>query len=272
MEAMLRPMLFVAALGLAALGQVSNPASVRSARAPVLAEPALRVLVPAYFYPVTNSPWTRLSAVAAAHPGRITVIGDPYNSPGLAFDASYAAAFADFRAHGGTLLGYVYTSYATRPLAAVLADMDQWLAWYPLDGFFVDEMANTPGQFESYYRAIYQHARALIPDAPVVGNPGTSTAPSYLVWQGKRVASTVCIYEGGSGFSTWQSDAWVKALPRQNFYVLPYATPASGWQATVDHAFAENCGWVYVTDDVMPNPWDTLPAYFEALAAYVATF
>lgn len=234
--------------------------------------PDLRVLVPAYFYPLANSPWTRLSTAAAAHPGRIAAIGDPFNGPGLAFDPSYAAAFADFRANGGTLLGYVYTSYGARPLAQVLADMDQWLAWYPLDGFFVDEMANQPGQFESYYRAIFQHARALVPHAAVVGNPGTSTSPSYLQWQNQLVSTAVCLYEGGSGFAAWHSEAWVKTYPRQKFYALPYATPAAGWQAAVDHAFAENCGWVYVTDDVLPNPWDTLPAYFEALAAYVATF
>lgn len=269
---MLRLALLASSLVLASFAQVSTPAGPHAARAPLTTAPALRVLVPAYFYPVTNSPWTRLSTAAAAHPGRIAAIGDPFNGPGLAFDPTYAAAFADFRAHGGALLGYVYTSYGARPLVQVLADMDQWLAWYPLDGFFVDEMANQPGQFETYYRAIFQHARTLVPHAEVVGNPGTSTSPSYLQSQNQLVSTAVCIYEGGSGFATWQSDAWVKTYPRQKFYALPYGTPAAGWQAAVDHAFAENCGWVYVTDDVLPNPWDTLPAYFEALAAYVATF
>ncbi|MCC6406168.1 MAG: spherulation-specific family 4 protein [Planctomycetes bacterium] len=269
---MLRALVLASILLSSSFAQVATPTGLATLRTPTLAAPALRVLVPAYFYPVANSPWTRLSAVAALHPKRIAAIGNVFNGPGTSFDASYAVAFADFRAHGGTLLGYVYTSYGARPLAQVFADIDQWLAWYPLDGFFLDEMANTPGQFESYYQAIYQYARSKVAGALVVDNPGTSTSPSYLHWNNQTVASAVCIYEGSGGFSTWHSDAWVKVRPRQEFYALPYATPSAGWQAAVDHAFAENCGWVYVTDDVLPNPWDTLPAYFEALAAYVATF
>lgn len=234
-----------------------------------LVPPPLRVLVPAYFYPVANSPWVRLTAAAAAHPQRVWAIGDPANGPGASVDPSYTAVFQTFRAAGGTLLGYVYTSYAARPLAAVFADIDAWHAMYPLDGYFVDEMDNTPGAHESYYRAIWQHVHALVPGASVVGNPGVSTSPSYLVYQGKRVVSTLCIQETGTGFLNWHSDAWVASWPRQNFYALPYATPASGWQAALEHAFAENCGFVYVTDDVLPNPWDTLPAYFETMLDYV---
>ena len=234
-----------------------------------LVPPDLRVLVPAYFYPVPNSPWVRLCAAAAAHPQRISAIGDPANGPGASVDPSYTAVFQTFRASGGTLLGYVYTSYGARPLAAVLADIDAWHAMYPVDGYFVDEMDNTPGAHESYYRAIWQHVHALIPGAPVVGNPGVSTSPSYLVYQGHRVVSTLCIQETGTGFSSWHSDPWVASWPRSNFYALPYATPANGWQAAVEHAYAENCGWVYVTDDTRPNPWDTLPAYFETMLAYI---
>jgi hypothetical protein len=255
-----------------AVGQSSTQLGPATIAQRTTTAPELRVLVPAYFYPVANSPWSRLSTAAATHPGRIAAIGNPFNGPGLALDPAYAAVFADFRASGGTLLGYVYTSYATRPLAEVLADIDTWVLWYPLDGIFVDEMANQAGASEAYYRALYHHARSKIPLATVIGNPGKSTSPSYLQWNRLPVASAVCIFEGGSGFATWHADPWVFTRPRQEFYALPYQTSSSGWQATVDHAFAEHCGWLYVTDDVLPNPWDTLPAYFEALAAYVAAF
>ena len=35
-------------------------------------------------------------------------------------------------------------------------------------------------------------------------------------------------------------------------------------------AAANNVGWIYVTDDTLNNPWDTLPGYFEALVAAAA--
>jgi hypothetical protein len=31
------------------------------------------------------------------------------------------------------------------------------------------------------------------------------------------------------------------------------------------HAFQQNVGWFYTTDDVLPNPWDTLPSWSEAM-------
>jgi hypothetical protein len=230
---------------------------------------ALDVLVPAYFYPVANSPWVRLSAAAASHPGRITAIGDPANGPGSSIDPNYTAVFQTFRASGGKLLGYVYTSYGARPLASVSADIDAWVAMYPIDGIFVDEMDNTPGAHEAYYQSLFQHVHSLLPGARVVGNPGVSTSPSYLVYQGQPVVSTLCIQETGTSFLAWHSDAWVAGFASQHFYALPYAISASGWHAAVDHAFAEHCGFVYVTDDTLPNPWDTLPAYFESMLGYI---
>ena len=246
-----------------------SQAGAHSRAIPALVPPLLRVLVPAYFYPVPNSPWVRLSAAAAAFPQRISAIGDPANGPGASVDPNYSAVFQNFRASGGTLLGYVYTSYGARPQSTVIADIDAWFAMYPIDGIFLDEMDNTPGAHEAYYQALYQHVHALLPAAPVVGNPGVSTSPSYLDYQGKRVVSTLCIQESGAGFFNWHSDAWVASHPRNDFYALPYAMPASSWQAAVDHAFAEHCGWVFVTDDTLPNPWDTLPAYFESMVTYI---
>jgi len=35
--------------------------------------------------------------------------------------------------------------------------------------------------------------------------------------------------------------------------------------AGLAHAFHENVGWFYTTDDVLPNPWDTLPSWFEEM-------
>lgn len=259
---------FLAALA-SAPSQAGNPAG---AHAPIRAEsrtPKLRILVPAYFYPVAGSPWVRMNAAAAAHPNRIVAIGNPFNGPGAALDSTYLATFQGFRASGGTLIGYVSTSYGSRPIADVKADVDTWLAWYPIDGIFVDEMDNVAGAHESYYRALYDHVRAQLAGALVIGNPGTSTVPSYLSYQGAPVASGLCIYESSGSALTWSADPWVFARDRRHFCALPYATPAASWQAAVDHAWQENCGFVYATDDALPNPWDTLPPYFEALASYV---
>lgn len=240
-----------------------------TSRADVPKGPALRVLVPAYFYPVPGSPWNRLNAAALAHPQRVFAIGNPASGPGASVDPSYTSAFASFRASGGKLLGYVATGYGTRPQALVLADLDQWIQFYPIDGFFFDEMDNVPGAHENYYRRLYARAEQLIPNGFVVGNPGVSTSPGYLGTRARAVSDALCITETSANFLNWQPDPWVLALRRQHFYALPYGVSASSWTPVVQHAFARNIGWIYVTDDVLPNPWDTLPSYFEALLSYV---
>lgn len=229
----------------------------------------MRVLVPAYFYPLPGSPWVRLTAAAAEHPGLVWAIGNPDNGPGTAIDASYTAAFAGFRAQRGRLIGYVHTSYGDRPLAEVSADVERWFAWYGADGIFVDEMDNVPGAHESYYRALYQHVAGLSARALVVGNPGTSSTLDYLDGAGGRCASALCLFEGSTGFASYAPEPWVLTRSRNEFYALPYGTGPTDWQAAIDHAFAAHFGWVYVTDDVLPNPWDTLPAYFETMLEYV---
>jgi len=239
------------------------PAPGRSTRA------LLRVLVPAYFYPGLE--WARLTAASQANPGRVHAIGNPFNGPGLAFDANYEAAFTSLRSAGGSVLGYVHTTYGDRPIADVKADIDLWTAWYDIDGIFIDEMDNVPGADEPYYLELFAHVRARIPGGEVVGNPGTNTSPSYLFFQAQRVSTALCIYEGRTGFLGWSPAPWTQSYDRRNFYVLPYNTPQSGWQASVDHAFASHCGWVYATDDDLPNPWDTLPPYFEAMVAYISS-
>lgn len=258
------------ALACVALLPQSVPGVHRSAT-PAPQRAPLRVLVPAYFYPVANSPWVRLTAKAAQWPGRVWAIGDPFNGPGPSFDATYAQTFQAFRQAGGRLLGYVSTSYGNVPAAQARADIDQWIAWYPLDGFFLDEMDNVPGAHEAYYQGLRDHARVRLPGALVVSNPGTSTVESYLLSSGRPVVDTLCVFENSTSFPAWAPDAWTSRWRSRNFYVLPYGVGATQWHACVDHALASNCGWIYVTDDVLPNPWDTLPAYFEAFVDDVLT-
>ncbi len=255
---------------LATVSGLQQPAAQRPAATHEHKLEVLRVMVPAYFYPVPGSPWERLNQAAAAHPGRVFAIGNPGSGPGLVLDPLYVSTFTSFRQSGGKLLGYVYTSYGARPLSEVKADIDQWFAWYPLDGIFLDEMDNTPGAHESYYQALHAHVQALASGALVVGNPGVNTVPSYLHWNSQPVVSSACIYEAGDASQTWIAAPWALSYPRKYFYALPYNTAASGWKGAVDHAFANHCGWVYVTDDVLPNPWDTLPAYFETMLGYIA--
>lgn len=235
--------------------------------AAVAAAAPMRLLVPAYFYPVPGSPWDQLTAQAGAAP--ITAIMDPFNGPGPSVDPSYTAAVTAFKAAGGELLGYVYTSYGARPLAAVTADIDTFLAWYPIDGLFVDEMANDalPAHVD-YYAALYQHIKSRGANLEVVANPGVNTLESYLT---RPTADVLLIFEHSEGYDTWMPSPWVYQNCPDHFAHLVYGVGSSAAMADiVALAAMRGTGYLYVTNDLLPNPWDTLPPYWAAEVSAVA--
>ena len=222
----------------------------------------LDVVVPAYFYPSANSPWNAMTA--AADEVAITAIMNPGNGPGNAKDDNYVAAVNAFRAAGGRLVGYVYTSYGARALTTVTADIDRYAMWYGVDGIFVDEMANTgPAERLNYYKAIYDHAKSINPDWEVMGNPGTTTIEQYLTWP---TADRLMVFENVSAeYPNYAPSAWNKNFDSSRFVHLIHTEPsAAAMQTRLEQALTKGVGGIYVTDDVMNNPWNTLPTYWQA--------
>jgi hypothetical protein len=226
----------------------------------------MNMIIPAYFYP--GQYWDTLAARAALMPGRITAIANPGSGPGTIVDPNYQAAINNMRNAGGRVIGYVYTIYGTRPINDVKADIDLWYRFYAIDGIFLDQQANTTG-WEYFYLELYQYIKSKQASSIVVGNPGTATVETYLFYQGNRVMDVLCIFETNTGFLTWQPPLWCSSYPSGNFCVIPFDTPVSLYQSYIDHAASQNTGWVYCTDDDLPNPWDTLPVYFGELCDYV---
>lgn len=232
------------------------------------AHAALEIIVPAYFYPGNNSPWNAMTAAADDVP--ITAIMNPFNGPGNAKDNNYVAAVDAFRAAGGRVIGYIYSSYGARPLAQVTADIDKYRTWYGIDGIFVDEMANTgPAQRLDYYRSIYNYVKGVDPAWEVMGNPGTTTIEQYATWP---TADRFMVFENvGANYPAYVPSAWNANYDDEKFVHLVHTEASStNMQAYLNLAVGRNTRGIYVTDDVMNNPWDTLPSYWEAEVAAVA--
>jgi hypothetical protein len=230
----------------------------------------LDIVVPAYFYPSANSPWVDMTAVA--DDVAITAIMNPSSGPGAAKDNNYVAAVNAFRAAGGRVIGYVHTSYGARPLATVTADIDRYAEWYDIDGIFVDEMANVgPAERLNYYKAIYDHAKGIDGQWEVMGNPGTHTIEQYLTWP---TADRLVVFENASSaYPAYSPSAWNAKYDRAHFVHLIHTEPsADSMRSRLEMAVARGAGGVYVTNDVMNNPWNTLPSYWQAEVDAVAAF
>jgi hypothetical protein len=223
---------------------------------------ALGFLVPAYFYPsgAGNGFWDELNAAAARVP--LVAIMNPNSGPGSSVDSNYRRVTAALRSAGGRVIGYIHTSYTARPLDAVKSEVDRYLSFYTIDGFFVDEMDNRNlAASYAYYADLYQFIKSKNAGYIVVGNPGTTTQEEYLA---RPCADTLVTFEHHTGYDTYVPDRWVTNYPATAFGHLAYAVSSSATMTNyIQLAQARNAGFIFVTDDVLPNPWDTLPPYWD---------
>jgi len=228
----------------------------------------LEAVVPAYFYPSGTglTYWNQMTTAAATIP--ITAILNPDSGPGAASDPNYASAVDSLRAAGGEVIGYVHTSFGTRSSAAVLAEVNSYASFYHLDGIFVDEMDNTPGSL-SYYTGLYSSIKAAHPTWSVFGNPGTTTLEQYLTGP---AADVLAVFEDdGVNYPGYAPSSWNFSYDRSHFANLIYnVSTAAVMQSDVALAAARNAGYVYVTDDNLPNPYDTLPSYWDQEVSKIA--
>jgi hypothetical protein len=222
---------------------------------------ALGILVPAYFSPTTGGYWSALNHAADRVP--LTAIMNPYNGPSTSVNSNYTMAVNALRSAGGRVIGYVYSSYTTRPLTDVKADIDRYHAFYTIDGFFVDEMTNDSNAGHlAYYEELYQYIKSKRSSYSVVGNPGINTAASYLT---RPTVDGLVTFESNTGYPQYAPDPWTQTQPATDFSHLCYDVPAADTMTNyVRLVLARNAGYIYVTDDRLSNPWDTLPSYWLA--------
>jgi hypothetical protein len=229
--------------------------------APVVPPPstAAATIVPLYTSP-SDSSWNAIVAAKMAHPAvGVTAIVNPANGPGGSPSPAYASGIARLVSAGIRVVGYVATGYAANSPASVKADIDRWKMFYPgqITGIFFDEQSNKAADV-AHYRDLSQYAKAQGLSF-TIGNPGTDTAEGYI-----GALDTMLIYESAGLPSAGQMGGWHTKYAPSNFGVIPYATQ-------LDAAFVHNARayvqYIYLQNDSLPNPWDSLPGYFNDLLA-----
>jgi hypothetical protein len=218
------------------------------------------IMVPAYFYPTGNSYWSAMSNAATRVP--FVAILNPDSGPGAAQDANYVSAVANLHAAGGQVIAYVHTSYAARALALVTNDVNLYLAFYAVDGFFIDEMTDDADTNHlNYYATLYQYIKSQNARFTVTGNPGTGTVEAYLI---QPAADRLMTFEDKStNYPGYVPSSWVTNHLASQFVHVAYGlTNTTTMSNDVNLAIGRNAGWIFFTDADLPNPYDTLPAYW----------
>lgn len=185
-------------------------------------------------------------------------------------------AIAQANAGGKKVIGYVRTGYlgvswqkfTTRLgssrtsdwVAQIQEDVDQWYRLYPgqIGGIFFDEAWNDCGENNvnaELYKFITQSTKRKYPGAFTVLNPGAPMPQCF-----EHSADTLMTYESDyeTYVSNYNGNTWMPKDPRKIWHII-HTVPRGQEGAVARLALSRGVGMVEITDDVMPNPYDTLP-------------
>lgn len=232
----------------------------------------LVIHIPLYIYPfhwVENNEWEQVADLVAAYPDVEFILKvNPESGPGSSQNSDFTTGFGILSAGNNPLhmkiIGYVYTSYGSRPIADVKTDIDRYVSWYGqyIRGIFLDEMEDDTGD-EAYYSEItaYCHERNLF----TWGNPGKNIAESYVS------GNTLDIFQisetdGYPTSETISNNTFNGTYPTSKFAVGIYN--ASSYNTSLLEDFATKAQYLFVTSDIGPNPYDTVSQYIDDLAVH----
>lgn len=245
------------------------------------------VIVPLYVYPsnvFTNPIYNYVIDAIRTFPDvPVIIILNPSNGPGDVRDGNFTKAIDRLKGAGAKIAGYIFTSYRTRKLKNVISDIKQWLNLYPaIDGIFVDEVLNVnesfiaeEGESFAFYDAkIYNYYKTITDIIHDLGleysilNPGTGLPKEwfdveagdiYIIFENNYLPSLDYLrgdYDGGYiDYLFFRRGALLYGFTETNFRDnLGFIVQMLNY-----------LGWVYFTNDNLPNPWDTISGYFVLL-------
>lgn len=212
------------------------------------------------FFPLFAPPgrfWDQMLEYRLEHPSLpwISVI-NPDNGPGRRANPLYTQYIGDLKEANVLVLGYVSTFWAATPIEDVKEDIKKYREFYDIDGIFFDEMSNTK-EYVPYYKELVEYAESLGLNY-TIGNTGTDAAPEYV-----GVVDNIVISEGYGVPTLSRLGGWHADHDKGNFSYIAHS------QTTVDRVFIATAkdfaSYVYVTDDIMPNPYNRFPSHFDEL-------
>jgi hypothetical protein len=219
------------------------------------------IVIP-YYGDRPSQGWNAIINAKNVHPDLpMIVVVNPNNGPGNYKDQKYELQIQRLQSAGIFVLGYTYTEYANRNSSSVRADIDAYKSWYNVDGISFDEMSNKPGH-ETYYKNLsdFAYYKGL---KFTIGNPGTDTLENYI-----GTVDNMVIYENNSSPNIqYLDDGWYSKYDKKNFSML--LTGINELNTMYIKEATNYVGYIYITNDDLPDPWDSLPRYFNELVAAI---
>lgn len=272
----------VAAAAAITLAAVGVAVGIEVPHASAQATGGVQLAVPAYF--TDKALWDKLVNTSAvkyviAHPL------PPEAGKSYTADAALTANIAAAKAKGKTVLVYVTGGYDQQTWQVVVDKIGTVLGAYPsADGVFIDEI--NYNQCDKYKAlsagdATTKGVRSRFPGKMIVLNPGApllncyeGTADGYLNLERPQADVQAWIdnvnLPGNVPYYSWM----FKSSIRPQMWQMIHGVKTADVVAQLDAAIARNAGVVFITDDLLPNPYDQLPTdpAWNALTAKVNAY
>lgn len=233
------------------------------------------VFIPLYKYPQRwrGGDLVYWNSVVAAGGQKVPfVVVNPQSGPGAAVNADYTGQLADLDAAGVKYIGYVKHNRQSRDIHEVAAEIDAWYQFYPgIQGIMFDETESNSSPDQACYIAnIYNYMKVKHPGSLVAHNPGTRMRNERLVPYGDLfmvAEARADDYINDPYFNLDHPTASSFEKDPANANKIWHVVHTSGGSAQQDQVMAlakqRNAGWVFVTNDVEPNPYDGFPGQFD---------
>ena len=156
-------------------------------------------------------------------------------------------------------------------VAQIEQDINAWYTLYgnAMDGIFFDDGYNACGpgnEFPDVYDIVNQYEKVNHPGSMTVLNPGTAVPQCY-----EGTADVLLTFEGSEATyesSAYQALDWPGPSPSEIWHII-YGVAASDVSLVDETSQTRGAGYVYMTDDVPSNPYDTVPSFWPAEEADV---
>ena len=216
--------------------------------------------VPSYFY--SGTLWDQAIDTS---PTPSVMFLNVDNGPGTGPVSHFQQLVQTAQQHGITVLGYVSTEYTAVSTADVEAQIADYKAWYGVNGIMLDLGEGTAAA-QPYYQTLYDYIHSQIANADIWINVGAYPDSSSFM----SVANVVMVFEGSySSFEGSSPPSWVNGFARDRFAQVVYDSPQADLSAVVSQSWSRRAGYLFVTDQGLPNPYGAMPSYWSTEATTV---
>lgn len=214
----------------------------------------------------------------------IIAVLNPAGGPGGAYNQNYTSEVKQMQLANITVLGYVPTTWGTRPIANVESDISKFREWYNVNGIYLDQMPNwekdgpqgqwyyngTGGTYlPSYFSNITSYVKSLGMTEDF-GNSGADIPQNLL-----GTVSIVGIFENGfiPAYFGWPSltgiSAWHLSRDKTNFAFFAYNVPSLNQYYVV--GASDYVSYLYLTNGKLNAPYASVSSYLDGLVSTLAS-